>query len=460
MTKAEFISRFRKTPANNPEATLLATFFVVALLGTVLLALPLALRPGAAPLSLVDAAFTAMSAVCVTGLCVVDVASRFSLFGQAVILVLIELGGLGIITFATFFAVLAGRDLNAKSESLINSTIGGDESRNLKSLLKSTVGLVVSFECVAAAILAYVQHSRGVDWIHAVWHGVFHSVSSFCNAGFSLTPDSLIGYRSDVPVMLVTCVLVIVGSLGFMVVCDLIGFKSNSAAMKRRRISLHTSLVLQTALALVVFGTLAFLAFEWNHSLAGLGRGEKIVVAAFQSIASRTCGFTTVDMAETSSPTRFLTELQMFIGGAPGSTAGGIKTTTFAVLLLTMVSTVRRRPETIYRARAIPEKVVRGAVAVFLISIFTVCATAGMLLVTENPLPENVEKLFFDAVSACSTTGLSLGAVTGFSTAGKIVTIVAMYIGRVGPLTAAFLIGRSGSSRAQVKYPEEDVIVG
>ncbi len=463
MNKADFIKRFRKTQATSPEATLLGTFLAAMLVGSLLLASPLAQRAGAPLLGYVDALFMAVSATCVTGLTVVDVSSQFSLFGQAVILVLIELGGIGIMTFATFFVVLAGRELTAKSESLISATIGGDENRNLKSLLTSTVALAATCEAAGAAIFARAFHAGGMDWPHAAWHGLFHAVSSFCNAGFALRPDSLIGLRGDTAFMLATCALVIVGSLGFIVVSDILNFRPwmrNIA--KRRRLSLHSSLVLRTALLLIVFGTAAFLVFEWDNALAGMAPGGKVAVAAFQSMASRTCGFTTVDMSATSLPTQFLTILQMFIGGAPGSAAGGIKTTTFAVLLLTMAAIVGNRRATLYRSRAIPETVLREAVAVFILSIIMVSATIGALLVTENPPADDgsATRLFFDAVSACSTTGLSLGAAARLSVPGRVIVIVAMYLGRVGPLTAAFMIGRAGRTRTQLKYPEEDVIVG
>lgn len=464
MTRRDFLRRFRKSRETRPETSLLVVFLAAIVAGALLLWSPLSAGRGAPSLSLADAFFMATSATCVTGLATVDVPSQFSAFGQLVILLLIQLGGVGIMTFAAFFLVVLGRQLTAKSESLISSTIGGEENRSLRSLLKSTIGLAVGFEMVGAAALAAHLHAHGCPWARAVWRGMFHAVSSFCNAGISIEPGGMVPFRGDWAFMAVTILLVVAGSMGFVVMSELSGPRgAGQGRAAARSLSLHTTLVLRMFAILCVTGFVAFIALEWNRSLRGLPVGEKTAIATFQSIAARTSGFSTISVADTTPAVKFITMVQMFVGGAPGSAAGGIKTTTAAILLLTMVSIIHGRASVQVRSRSIPAQVVGQAVAAFMTMTLLALATICVLLVTECHTPGGISgaSAVFEAISACSTTGLSLGATPCLSTAGRVALVFAMYLGRIGPLTAAFLVGRAGGrDGALVKFPEEDVIVG
>lgn len=460
MTREEFKRKFRRTPVARPELTLLTVFLAAIAIGAGLLALPVSSRAGMPHLAPLDALFMSTSATCVTGLAVVDVASQFSAFGQAVILFLIQLGGVGIMTFAAFFMVVLGRELTAKSEALISSTIGGEENRSLRYLLKSTIGMAFGCELAGAAVLAWHAHGLGHSWPSALWHGLFQAVSAFCNAGISIEHGGIATSRTDWVVMGVTAILVVAGSLGFVVLSEL----ANRAANIRGtggRLSLHTVIVLEAMAVLCAVGFASFAIVEWGQSLAGMGAVEKTAVAAFQAVASRTSGFAPVDMAATSPVTKFATTVLIFIGGAPGSAAGGIKSTTAAILVLTMAAVVRGERCVSVRMRTIPAVVTGQAVASFMTMVFLALATAIALLVTEGGRGADPASLIFEAVSACSTTGLSLGATGTLSPAGRIVTVAAMYVGRIGPLTAAFLVGRAGGrDMSLTRFPEEDVIVG
>lgn len=439
---------------------MLLVFFAAIVIGAVLLMLPFASRDSAPPLGIVNAFFMATSATCVTGLAPLDVATQFSGFGQAVILFLMQLGGVGIMTFAAFFMVILGKDLSAQNETLITSTIGGEENRSLRRLLSSTIGLALGCELIGTVVIARHLRLNGAGLGDAVWRGLFHSISSFCNAGLYLESGGMTAMRRDATMMAVTVALVIVGSLGFVVISELLRFRASRRG--RRWLSLHSSLVLWTLLLISAGSMAAFVLLEWGHALSEMPVPEKLAVAGFQSVAARTSGFTTLDVSHTTAATKFITVLQMFVGGAPGSAAGGIKTTTAAILFMTMVAIARGKGTVTVRSRTIPAPVVGQAVAAMVTMSMLVLTTACALLATEcrggAVLPGAA---VFEAFSACGTTGLSLGATPHLSAPGRIILVFAMYLGRIGPLTAAFLMRRAGGRNSPiVEFPEEEVIVG
>ncbi|MDD5706665.1 MAG: potassium transporter TrkG [Kiritimatiellae bacterium] len=461
---SRFISEDRRRRiAAKPQWAMVAAFAVTILIGAALLTLPAA-STGGEPLRPLEALFTATSATCVTGLTVVDVGARLTLFGQLVVLSLIQLGGLGIMTLGTFLLVLTGRRLSMRNESILLTSLGSDEVPALRSLLYRTITFTLLIESCGAILLTWRHLEGGMAPVRAIYYGVFHAVSAFCNAGFALFPNnsSLISMSGDTSYLIAVALLITSGGLGFLVLHNLSVFKFWRRSRRTRgRITMHSRMALSATVFLIATGGLAFLALEQNASLAGLSWDDKTVGALFQSVTVRTAGYNSVPMSSLSEPGRLLSIGLMFVGGAPGSTAGGVKTTTMIVLILTILAMIRGRHTTLYRGRAIPEAVVREAIVIFMLSIFFITAAFGALMLTEAPAPGSAASLplLFETVSAFATVGLSLDVTPGLSAAGRIIIIMAMFVGRLGPLTVALIVGRSGTGE-RLQYPEEEVVVG
>ena len=448
-----------------PEWLAVKAFAAAILIGTLLLSLPAANARGlwTAPLT---ALFTATSATCVTGLIVVDTGSHFSPFGQSILLALIQLGGLGIMTLGTFLLTLAGRRLRMQDEFVLRDSLGNERVRGLKSLLGRSILFTFLFEAAGTAVLA----ARLITHYHyapreALCFGVFHAVSAFCNAGFSLYADSLMRFQGDPVIVLTTSALVILGGLGFIVLFNFSYIKFwRRDLISRERITLHARIVLAASTLLVLWGWAWFLLLEWNHTLDDLGAADKILCALFQSVTPRTAGFNVVDTAALQPATLFHTMGLMFVGGSPASTAGGIKTTTLVVLVLTVVAMVRGRPETHIARRTIPAPVVREALSIVVLSMACLMVFFSALLLTESrgllaTTGCRTDDLLFETVSAFATVGLSTGITAGLSAIGKLILVVCMFVGRLGPLTIALIIGTSEYGRV-LRYPDEEVIVG
>jgi len=455
---------------NNQEKTKASQWFIMKavavpiLLGTALLMVPLASRSGqwTDPLT---ALFMATSAMCVTGHTIVDPGSHFALFGQLVILALIQLGGLGFMTLATVCLVLLGRRLSIQSELTLTASLGGEEVNQIKRLLYRTIVFAFAAEGVGALVLmTRFVLGHGFTTGRAFYLGIFHAVSAFCNAGFSLFPDSLIAVRDDKLFILTMGALIIMGGLGFLVINEFSVFKFWRAnRLARGRLSLHTKIVVLATVTLIMAGWLVFALLEWNKTLAPLRVADKLNCALFQSITPRTAGFKVVDMAQTHSATRFGTMLLMFVGGSPGSAAGGIKTTTAMVLLFTILAIIRGKRQTIFKGRTISVRVVEEALSVFLLGIVVVGGIYGLLLVSEESALMSAqftsEALLFETISAFGTVGLSTGIMPGLTVMGKLLIIFGMFIGRVGPLTMVLVVGLK-DTRQLVRFPEEDVNIG
>ncbi len=405
--------------------------------------------------------FTATSATCVTGLTVVDTGSHFSLFGQIVILVLIQAGGLGIMTMSTFLLVLIGRNLSLKDEFVLIDSIGTEKVKGLRSLVLGIVRYAVLIEVIAAAVIAYGLVSRhGYGVARAAYSGVFHSISAFCNAGFSIYSDNLTGLRSDLPIILTVCAAVILGGMGFMVLFNLGSIRPwRRNLLLRGKVSLHSKVVLSATAFLLVFLWAGIALLEWYGTLDGMTVRDKLLAALFHAVIPRTAGFNVVDVAMFNPATLYLTMVSMFIGGSPGSTAGGVKTTTLVVLVLTMVAMIRGREQTELFGRSFPMQVMREAVAIFIMGIAFVAIFNGALLFTESASSLSPGRLLFETVSAFGTVGLSAGVTPNLSVAGKLCIAVCMFVGRLGPLTIAILIGRKEGTQA-IRFPEEEIVVG
>jgi len=491
---------------------LMLGFGVVILMGTGLLMLPWATQPGAPPMTLVDALFTATSAVCVTGLVVRDTPHQFSYFGQTVILLLFQIGAIGIISFSNLVFLIAKKNIGMTGRSHLEQTTGLLPDITPRQLLTRTITFVFVVEAVAAALLL-LRFARDYPISEALWLSVFHAVSAFCNAGFSLFSNSLMGYVDDWWINFVIGTTVILGGIGFLVVADLwnmwekfiVGRRINefyhtgriknswvsklllrgsitrmgtdkagyaermltlwNADLKMRHLSLHSKVVLVTTGGLIAIGCVVFFFIEWFNATLPLPLGDHFLAATFLSITSRTAGFNTVDTGLLSNATLLFLMFLMLVGGSPGSTAGGIKVTTFAVLFVLVKSRMRNRPNVEMFDRTLPTEVVGKALATtagMLVSLFV----AVMLLeLTENGATPHSEvripfiEILFEVVSALGTVGLSTGLTPNLSDPGRVIITVCMYAGRLGPLiVAASLIGRR--KRYDYSYPTEKVFIG
>ena len=416
-----------------PALSLLALFAVLISIGTLLLMLPIAAASGE-PTRFIDALFTATSAACVTGLVVLDTATHWSAFGQIVILLLIQLGGFGIMTGSTLLLFLFLRRTTLRDRLLVTESLGGLKLGTVTTVVKRIAIFTIACELVGAVILSIAFMAgpeAGPQWHPlGMWWGVFHAISAFNNAGFDLTGgfQSLIPFRDDWVVLLTHGALLVLGGLGFAIVGDAIG--------RRRwaRMSLETKLVLSTTAVLLVGGTILIGFTEWSNpaTLGAMPPEQRFLNALFESATLRTAGFTALDTGALIESTLFVVMALMFIGGASGSTAGGIKVNTFAVLLIAIVSTVRGEPSATAFGRRIQHGVVYRALAVALLAIaFVFVVGLGLTLTTEATFVQTL----FEAVSAFGTVGASTGITPELSDPARFIVSFAMFVGRLGPLT-------------------------
>lgn len=410
------------------------------------------------PVGFINALFTSTSAVCVTGLVAVDTGTYWTAFGKVVILLLIQIGGLGFMTMSTLLALIIGRRITLKERLLIQESLNRFDLEGLVRLTKNIIILTFSIETVGAIIFSLV-FIQDYGLIKGIAFGVFHAVSGFCNAGF----DLIGGFRSFTPyagnfiININTMLLIIFGGIGFSVWMDIYNAVKGRSI---RNVSLHGKVVLSTTLILILVGAVFIFILEMNNpkTLKGLTAAEKIMTSFFHSVTPRTCGINTLDMTALSTPTKLFTIILMFIGGSPGSTAGGIKTATAAILFLTVVSVIKGKEDTEVFERHLPKYLIYRAMAVAFISLSLVVFVAILLSITENA---DFMTLFFETVSAFGTVGLSLNFSPQLSSTGKLIICMTMYAGRVGPLTLALAFARrAGRNKGNIKYPEDRIMVG
>jgi len=431
---------------------LLYGFLALIALGTILLVLPFANRSGQST-PVMDALFTSTSAVCVTGLVVVDTGDHWSFFGQMVILALIQIGGFGFMTSATLLLLVFGRRIGLRERLLISDSMGGTQLGGLVRLIRRIALYAVTLELVGAVVF-FFRFSRDNSVGEAVWKSLFHSVSAFNNAGFDLFGGfrSLSGYHTDGLVVIATAVLIILGGISFMVVADVLRTRG------LKRLSLNSKLVLSTTALLLVGGMALILLTEFRDpdTLGALSVPQKLLSAFFQSVTARTAGFSTTSMAGLADFTLLLIMLLMFVGGASGSTAGGVKVNTFGLLLATIWSAIRGREEAGAFGREFSNQLVHRALAVALLSLGAITLTVFLLTVTEE---SQFVDLLFESVSAFGTVGLSTSVTPGLSPGGKAVIAMTMLVGRLGPLTLALsLIQRQHPT--EYHYPKDAVTIG
>ncbi len=441
----------------HPARTIALTFLILILGGTLFLTFPgSSVQPGTTPF--LTALFTSTSAVCVTGLIVVDTPTYWTTFGQWVLVVLMQVGGLGIMTLSASAALVLGRALGAGSRGFLTEVVEETAKRDVTRLLQFIVTFTFGTEAVGAVILG-MWWSRSMPPSEAWFHAVFHAVSAFCNAGFSTFSTSLEQFVGDPVVNLVVAFLIVIGGIGFTVAGSVWLFLRRPwhPGLWWRHEQTHTKLVLATTLALIVIGTLGFFYFEYETSLSGLSLSRKLLASFFQSVTTRTAGFDTLPMATVAPVTATFMMLWMFIGGSPGGTAGGIKTTTMAILVLALRSLVRGRRDVEVYARRVPDETLLKAIAVTLLAGTLLLICFMLLLVVQHG--QNYLDIMFEAVSAFGTVGLSRGLTPALTPSGRLIIILLMFVGRTGPLTLAFAVGKS-AARSYYRYPESRILVG
>jgi trk system potassium uptake protein TrkH len=450
----------------SPPMLLALSFAVLIVLGTSgLMLLPGMYRKE--PLGLLDALFTMTSATCVTGLTVVDTATWFTRWGQLWILLFIQLGGIGLITLTTLIIGAVGRRLSLRSEVIVGAPIDYTQRRNVTSLAWAVTRFTLLAEALGAFAL-WLEWRPRFGAREAAWHAVFHSVSAFCNAGFSTFSDSLIGMAEQPFVLLTLSVLIILGGLGYLSGEETLRWWRNRHARGRQRMSVHTFAALVVTAVLLVAGALLFALFEWRGVLGPLGLVDKLSNAWFLSVTARTAGFNSVSYSQVANASAFLTILLMVVGGSPGSTAGGLKTTTLAVLVALAWARMRGRRYAELHGRSLPTGTTERTVSLALMVFAVMTAAIFVLSFSETRGASTQEArhaflpLFFEVVSAFCTVGLTMDVTPALSGFGKVLVVLLMYVGRLGPLAffTALSLQSTGYLRRAVRPAHEDLIVG
>lgn len=444
-----FASGFWDPIIGHPERLFVATFAGLCSLGTVLLAMPASSTSGA-PLPLIDAAFMSVSSVCVTGLATVDAGSGLSSLGQTILLLLIQAGGLGIMTFSTAAMRLLGRRMSLRHEGVVARIVSPQDRSQVFGSTLRLVRFTLTAELIGALALWPIFASE-VGLGPGLWKAVFTAISAFCNAGFALDSTSVVGYQSEPLVLHVVALLIIAGGLAPAVVLALPRW-----ARSHRSVAPQARLVILVSLILLAAGFVLYLALEWRHTLGHLDLGDKLHNAWFQSVTLRTAGFNSVDYGSLQSATILMMMFQMFIGGSPGGTAGGIKTTTAGLLILAVIAAIRGREHAQFAGRAIAMKSFYKAVAVLVAAFTTVTLGLVVLLLTQDM---SMRTAAFEVVSAVGTVGLTIGGTAELDGIGKGVVMACMFLGRVGSLTLLMFLSQSGGERSEWKRPETEVEV-
>lgn len=432
-------------------------FAAIILIGAFLLSLPVATIDGVKT-PFIDCIFTSTSAVCVTGLVTVDTGTYWSYFGKTVIMMLIQIGGLGFMSFATLIALIAGKRITLKERLLIRESMSVSSLQGIVRFARYILTFTFSIELIGALFLS-IQFIPEFGLAKGIYYSIFHAVSAFCNAGFDLMGgySSVTGYSGNALIILTLSALIIIGGLGFYVWDDLYNYKIN------RRLSLQTKVVISMSLFLIVFGFVMFFIFEYANpaTLKDMSMKDKLLSAFFASVSPRTAGFNSIDLAGMSMASVLLTIILMFIGGSPGSTAGGIKTSTAGVLLLTVMSVIKGREDTEVFKKKISKETVYKAFAVVVIALGLVFIVTVLLTITESGAGVPFEQYLFEATSAFGTVGLTMGLTQKLTSIGKMIVALTMYAGRIGPLTLLVAIAiRSDNKANSIKYPEGKILVG
>ncbi|KGK90093.1 TrkH family potassium uptake protein [Clostridium sp. HMP27] len=436
-----------------PVRILAIGFAIVIFIGAILLSLPISSADGKGT-AFIDSLFTSTSAVCVTGLVTLDTGTHWNYFGKTVILLLIEIGGLGFMSFAALIALVLGRKITLSERLVMQEAINSSNLQGIVKMIKYILGFTFSVQFMGALLLStQFIHIYGLG--KGIYYSIFHSVSAFCNAGFDLMGGftSLTSFSENSVVILTIAVLIIVGGLGFSVWTEIYNYKDIN------KLSLHTKIVLVTTTALLSAGWILMMLFEFSNpdTLGAMSLKGKLVNSLFASVTPRTAGFNSISTSDMTMPGRFLTTILMFIGGSSGSTAGGIKTTTFSIIVLTAIAAIKGKDDTEVFEKRISGDLVRKSFVITVLASSLVIVVTMLLSISE--IGQSFEYIFYEVTSAFGTVGLSLGLTTKLSSIGKLILIFTMYSGRLGPLTVALAFTKVKRNN-QIRYPEDKILVG
>lgn len=435
-----------------PPRILVCGFGIIIWIGALLLSLPISNQSGVS-MPFLDALFTATSATCVTGLVVVDTGTTFTLFGQVVIMMLIQIGGLGFMTMATLGAIILKKKISLKERLVLQEAMNQNTMEGIVRLIRKVLMFSFIIEGTAAVIFS-IRWSVDLGWGRAIYFGIWHAISMFNNAGFDLFGEyrSLTLYVDDFIVNVVAMSLIILGGIGFIVMSDVVDYRKN------RKLSLHSKVVLSVTGVLIVVGAVIIFIFEYSNpkTMEPLSTGGKILAAFFQSVTPRTAGANTLDIAGLRQASQFFIIFLMFIGASPGSTGGGIKTTTFTTLIGAMITMVRGREDVVFFQYRLAKERVYKAITLTLFALALVIFVSMLLSTTED---YQFLTILFEVTSAFGTVGLSMGLTPHLTVFGKVMIMLMMFVGRLGPLTLAYALG-SKNEKELYRYPEGKIIIG
>ncbi|BDU50303.1 TrkH family potassium uptake protein [Haliovirga abyssi] len=444
---------FFKLKKKTPSQILINSFLVIIFIGTTLLSLPIS-KTNNGSFDIVTAIFTATSAVSVTGLSIVDVSTYYNDFGKVIILILIQLGGLGIMTFSSIIMLIIGRRITYEEKKILQEDLNQEKLGGIIHFIKKLFFTVATIELIGAIFL-FIEFSKQFGFTNrALFYSIFHSVSAFCNAGFSLFGDSLVQYKSNYIINIVISSLIVLGGIGFSVINGFIGYTKTG----KKKFSLTSRMAIKISIWMIVIGTILIFFTEGSNvkTIGDLNFFDKLLASLFQSITTRTAGFNTVSIGDLKPATIFLFIVWMFIGASPGSTGGGIKTTTFGVIIYSVFSIIRNKKDVEIKNRRISWHILNRALAILVISLFYVILITLSILIVEE---KDFIQIFFEVISAFGTVGLSMGVTADLTTFSKVLLIITMLVGRVGPLTFALALGEN-LEKPKYRYPRENISVG
>ena len=445
---------FLKNKSFSPYMTILLSFMVVTILGGILLSLPISMRYGKS-VKLIDGFFIATSSICVTGLSSIDIGSVYNIFGQMVILVLIQLGGLGVITFTSVIIIMISKKIGYYTKKIVQEDINIDTTFKIEEYVKKVILSVIVIEFIGTVIL-FFEFIKKFGFLKAVYYSFFHSVSAFCNAGFSLFSDNLYGFKNSFIINMTIPLLIFLGGIGFSTILNCY----NVLRKKEKRLTSTTKLSIKISIFLVIIGMIAMLILEYSNksTIGNLSFGQKLEASFFQSVTTRTAGFNTISILGLKRSTSLLFVILMFIGASPGSTGGGIKTTTIGLIILGTLATLKNKDTIEYDKRSVSWRIYSKAITVLFISLIYTTICVFLLILFERN--KNLLDLVFEVFSAFGTVGLSRNLTPSLADISKFILIVTMFVGRVGPLTIALALSKSNLKKGRYTYPQENILIG